>query len=379
MASPEVFDIESLLQPINDDSPVGEDLREDRSADSKFYAIKDARNNARTAERNSMFDEDAGSVYLEWQPILDMAPEILRDYAKDLEIAAWYTEALIRFEGYAGLRDGFKLLKGLMENFWDDLYPEPDEDGMETKVAPLTGLNGDGGDGTLIMPIKSVLLTEMTSYGEFRYWQYLQVSEAAKIQDEEQQEQRLSSIGFGMDTLELAVENSSDEFCRNTLEDLEAALEAFMEMTAVVDEKAGLADAPPSSNVKNTLEQVLAGYKHLTRNKIIIIEDDDEAGDASEEGSDSGAGGGKASGGGNVVAEAIKSREQAFKQLVEIADFFIKTEPHSPVSYLLKKTVRWGRMPLNELMRELLPEESAQETYQSLTGVKLEEEEEDDY
>jgi len=48
------------------------------------------------------------------------------------------------------------------------------------------------------------------------------------------------------------------------------------------------------------------------------------------------------------------NRDQAFHQLREIADYFRKVEPHSPVAYLLEKAIRWGYMPLPELMSELL-------------------------
>jgi len=48
------------------------------------------------------------------------------------------------------------------------------------------------------------------------------------------------------------------------------------------------------------------------------------------------------------------NRDQAFHQLREIADYFRRIEPHSPVTYLLEKAIRWGYMPLPELMNELL-------------------------
>ena len=66
------------------------------------------------------------------------------------------TKALLRTAGLAGLRDGFRLIREMTEGFWDGLYPVEDEDGVETKVAPLTGLNGEGADGTLIQPLRKI-------------------------------------------------------------------------------------------------------------------------------------------------------------------------------------------------------------------------------
>ena len=71
-----------------------------------------------------------------------------------------------------------------------------------------------------------------------------------------------------------------------------------------------------------------------------------------------------------VARGAINTREQAFKQLLEIAEYFRKNEPHSPVSYVLEKAVKWGKMPLDELMKELIPDDSSMKHYSMLTGIK---------
>ena len=48
-----VVDIDSLVAPVNEDTPQGIDIREDRSPTSDYYTIKDARNAARAAERSA--------------------------------------------------------------------------------------------------------------------------------------------------------------------------------------------------------------------------------------------------------------------------------------------------------------------------------------
>jgi len=70
----------------------------------------------------------------------------------------------------------------------------------------------------------------------------------------------------------------------------------------------------------------------------------------------------------------VKSRAEAFKRLTEISDFFRKTEPHSPIPYIIERAVKWGEMPLEDLMRELIPDSSAREVYSSLTGIKTDDE-----
>ena len=68
------------------------------------------------------------------------------------------------------------------------------------------------------------------------------------------------------------------------------------------------------------------------------------------------------------------ARKDAFRQLSEISEFFRKTEPHSPISYVLEKAVKWGDMGLAELVRELIPDSSSREYFGSLTGVKTDDE-----
>jgi type VI secretion system protein ImpA len=53
----------------------------------------------------------------------------------------------------------------------------------------------------------------------------------------------------------------------------------------------------------------------------------------------------------------IRSRADAYRQLEGIANFLQSIEPHSPTPYLIRRAVSWGRMPLPELMQEVLREE----------------------
>ena len=78
MASEEIIQLESLLQPISEDNPVGEDIRDNSSPTSPYYSIKDARNAARAAERNNMFDGDSSEADDQWRKILELAPDILQ-------------------------------------------------------------------------------------------------------------------------------------------------------------------------------------------------------------------------------------------------------------------------------------------------------------
>ena len=278
------FDIDALLQPLSEDKPTGEDIREDFSPTSIYYQIKDARASARTTERQNLISDDPEAINQEvpeWRTVLELAPKILSENSKDLEIAAWYVEALIREYGYAGLRDGFQLVHGLIDKFWDDLYPLPDEDGIETRVSPLTGLNGEDGDGTLIGPITQVPLTQSYSGYDYAVWQYEQAYEIETITDPEKKEARISSGGITMKAIQSAVLETPSDFFATLKADLAQCSDEFARLSTTLDEKCGY-DAPPASNIRKALKRSTEVLGFLIKDIVLSqdstdIETPDEA------------------------------------------------------------------------------------------------------
>ena len=371
MASPDILDFEALLQPITDESPGGENLREDVSPTSVYYQIKDARAAARAAERAAiqMGELEEGSSP-HWRTILDLGPEALGTRSKDLEIVAWLTEALVRRHGFAGLRDGYRLARELVERFWDDLHPMPDEDGIETRVAPLTGLNGEGAEGTLQVPIALAPMTEEGDQGAFCLWRYRQAQEVSKIDDSELVEQRVKAGDPTLEQFHATVLRTSRDFFTNLLEDIDAALEHFAEMSRLLDEHCG-ASSPPSSNVRNSLTDARDTIRYVMveigGHPDPSLTGADEDATADEEGA---AGENAVSPASASASGEIRSREDAFRMLTRISDYFLQAEPHSPLGSVLNQAVRWGQLPLERLVEELIPDLSARAHFSMLTGLR---------
>lgn len=363
MPSPQVIDVSSLLAPISADNAVGLDLRQEASPQSVYSRIRDARKAARAAERSNIFDDNSTEADEPWRQVFELAPQILKASSKDLEIACWYTESLIRKAGFRGLRDGFSLIRQLIETYWDGLYPLPDDDGMETRVAALTGLNGEGAEGVLIVPIRTTHITEGGQSGPFSYWQYKQALDAQRLTDEQGRADQISKNGFSLDDIQDAVEQSTADFYINLRDDVRDALDEYKRIGQLLVERCGLHDSPPTSNIVNILTDTLGAITHVARFKLPEPESDAAGG---TEGGTSAPG---ASAGG-----PINSRAEALKQLSHISQFFRRTEPHSPLSYIIEKAVRWGDMSLGELMQELIPDSGSRNTYSSLTGVSTNEE-----
>lgn len=362
MASPEVINFDQVLAPIPGEDPTGVDLRGDSSPTSPYYAIRDARAAARSSESRLLLGEGDESLSVsDWRPVLDRGLEVLTQKSKDLEITAYVIEALVRLHHFAGLRDGFRLARELVERYWDGLYPTPDEEGLATRVGPLTGLNGEEGEGTLLAPINRVPLTDPATGEHYCFTHYHDAAALSKVSDGQAREARIAQGAIPLETLERAIAASSPAFYQHMVEDLTQCLEEFGRLNAALDERAG-ADAPPTSEIRGALQSCLDIVKGLARDKLQAAEA------AAEEPAPSADG--VAAPAARVAPGAITSREEAFQTLLKVADFFRRTEPHTIVSYVLEQVVRWGRMPLPELLVELIPDEAVREALFKQVGIR---------
>lgn len=369
MISPPTLDFDRLTRPIEGANPAGEDLRADPSPVSLYYQVKDARAAARAAERaGTQFEKGQQVMSDEWRKVLRLAPEILATKAKDLEIVAWFTEALLRAHGFAGLRDGFQLLKQLVETFWDGLYPLPDEDGIPSRVAPLAGLSGGDSEGTLAVPIALTAITGDGDAGVFSLWRLGRARELAKVSDPVAVKSAMDSGVATMEQFEAAVRSTDANFLKCLAGDVTAALQHWIALTEVLDARCG-SDAPPSSSLRGILEEAEQTILHVVR-QVAGIALDDGAPETPVEGEDAGAeaASGRASAG--DASGVIRTRDDAFRILTKVADYFRAAEPHSPIASVLDQAVRWGRLPLHQLIAELIPDAQAREHFGMLTGLR---------
>lgn len=362
MASSTLIDIDVLLKPISEESSVGIDIRIDTSPTSTYSMIKDARHTARAAERNSLFDGGGTDAIESWHTILTLAPQILTTEAKDIEVACWYSEALIRKAGFQGLRDGFSLIRHLIEQYWDDgLFPLADEEGMETRVAAISGLNGEGAEGVLLAPIRNTHITEDIPPGPFSLWQYKQAVDINRISDNNSRTEQAARVGFSLDDIESAIEQSSTDYLVNLRNDINDCLLEYQNISALLETRCGSQYAPPTNKIIELLEEALSAINHIAKHRFPVETEVVSSHLADEQITPDLA---------VLPSTGISSREDAFRQLAVISGYFRQTEPHSPISYIIDKAVNWGDMPLDQLMNELIPDPSSRTAYSSLTGVR---------
>lgn len=363
LQQPPVVDFEGLLQPISEDAPSGESLR--------YSGIYDEITDARRADDD--LNQGAWQTELkvaDYRKVIDIAVPALRSRTKDLQICAWLSEALIRQFGFAGLRDSLKLLAGTQEIFWDTMYPEIDEGDMGGRANAISWF-----DAQASLAVMGVPFTGSAGYS-YLDWEDSKVFDLPdnleSLPSTEQTrltEQKASAEAKGKVTGDawrreiIDTRRTSCEVVNFTVDECWVELR---NLNRVIEEKYDRNQMPGLSTLQKSLDTVHTQIKKLLDQKRAEEPDPIEIEETAEAGTD-GATAGAVAGAGSPTG-AIQSRRDALKRLGDIADYFQKTEPHSPLSYLINRAVKWGNMPLESWLKDVIKDESVLSQIQQTLG-----------
>lgn len=355
---PFAFDLQDALAPISADHPSGESLRYDELYDT----IKELRREEDPALPQGVWKRELKRA--DWDRVAALAVEALETRTKDLQIAAWLLEAWIHLHGLPGVEQGLKLVTGLCEDFWDDIHPQID-DGLEFRLAPIEWLAG-----RLIFPLKTIAVTrpetdEAVPYAWVDWEAALHLTHLIKA--EQTSEEEAEAQGKVTQAKFLAsVSLTPTAFYIQLADQVDKSLAAVDGLAGLVEEKVGEA-APSFSELRGVIEAV---GRYVDRN----LQERMEPGEPLP--------------GGEVESEPaalavleeeaevvtaggpITSRAEAYRRLNQAADYLLRTEPHSPAPYLVKRAVSWGHMSLAELLQELLEQNTDLRAVYKLLGIR---------
>lgn len=247
-----------------------------------------------STEMGKLGTPDASSI--DWKLVTNKSIGLL-ERTKDLFLAAAMTHGLLLTQGMAGYAAGLKAMHGMVTTFWDGLWPAKNR--MRARTSAFSWLSeraeaffGDAANASGLDPAQVVACA---ATGE-----------------------------------ELFAFCSPDK-----LEGEDSGLGGLLRCLREAKDRAGGGapaggDAPAGSDgATATAATTSAGGKAMT----ISIPT-----------------GGTALNPAGVVA----TRDEAFRRLAELADFFLKAEPLSPVGPLLQRAANWGRLSYKDLYTELL-------------------------
>lgn len=360
------IDVAALLAPLDSgDQGTGVDLREDYSSTSSYQRLRDARAAARAEERARDADgESDASEATGWRDIFSVGQKALANQSKDLEVAAWLTEAMVRMHGLAGVTAGAALMLGLCDSFWDSLFPRPDEDGLENRASPIGGLSGSSIDGTIMQPLRKLPLFRRTDGTAIGLYQWDQAEQVASL-DEEKREAKYSAGALDLKTLQVEAKMDKARLFEVGRE-VGQAIEAWAALDQGLDRHFG-SEAPSLRKVTTVLARIHEVVGQLGGLAAASVEVGSVADEQTSAGTLVGAAGATA-----ALTAGAMSRESALRDLDRIAAYFRRTEPHSPLSYTLEEAVRRGNMTLPELLAEVLPDSAARSDMLQRLGIRPE-------
>jgi type VI secretion system protein ImpA len=361
-----MYEIESLLKPISEDQPTGPDLRLD-PGDLTFQTLKDY-----TAVVEASLAESEEEIReANWGGVVGLCIAALSEKSKDLEIITSLCSGWVHTEGIGAVAHGLELLHRSLETCWDQLHPGYDPEDDELNLAlRARWLNWMDSPRGFILAIKQ---TPIGSAGDGATYCWLDHENSEMLEDANtspERRQELIDAGFISDAQWLAsIGGVPRETMVGIVEELGKGMESCRAMREFCAERFGDEDSPDFYNLINVLEEL---HDYLREQ----IGDDETEGAGAEAELSTGE---ATSGGGTQQARGpIGNRQAALKLLQEVGDYFRRTEPHSPISYLIARAVKWGAMPLDQLYRDVVRSDDVIEHIWETLGLDSPNSEDDD-
>jgi type VI secretion system protein ImpA len=356
ISQPPVIDFDSLLTPISEENPAGESLQ--------YSGIYDEIRESRRADEDiAQGDWQYELKVADFRKVVDLAVPALASQTKDLQICAWLAESLSRQSGFVGLRDGLRLARELQANFWETIYPEIDEGDMEGRANALEWLDKQcslvaretpltAGEGVSFMGFEDSKIFDMPENIDD-----LDSDKRQKLQDLQSQAETENRITG--ERWRKAKGQTRRQFYEELALTLEECWAEYEQLDRTIEDNFEQNQMPALLQLKKSLDAIRDLVKKLLQEKRQAEPTEEElaAGVETTEETISENGETITVSGVAGTSGPIKSRQDALKRLSEVAEYFRKTEPHSPVSHLVSRSVKWGNMSLENLLQELVKDE----------------------
>ncbi len=314
--------VDAWLMPLAD-SPCGESLE----YDDDFREME----KAAAGRPPSQFEVEG--VAPDWRSVLSRAQSLF-ERTRDLRVAIYWARARVRLDGASTLPEGMRLVEGLLDRFWDELHPMPDDGDAYARVNALNDMCSPPG---LLGDIRDSLIVDDRSIGELR-GRDIEVALG-------QLEPRSSDTIFNRSSIEQMLATATQS--NPVLRDFPAvALANVGALQQLMRTHVGYATAPEMQ----PLVAVLSGLRDVMPGAAAS---NPGAGEAVAIGGEA-----PASRDGQRVAltGAIGTRSDALRAIDMVCEYLERTEPTNPAQLLLRRARKLVNKNFVELVRELAPE-----------------------
>lgn len=340
------IDIESLLMEVTPQASSGEkDLVEDQAFTNLEIAIEG------TPER-----EFGGKIVQEakepdWSDIQKAAIELL-SRGHDLRVAMFLTRALLHTDGFNGLADGLAFLHGLIDRYWETLYPRLDPEDNHDPIQRINILAALSEGNDILGPLKKLALCQSPLLGRYCFRDILIAG--GKI-DATPNDKKPPPT---MTDIEAALMDTDDRELSKNLSAIEASRHHLSHLKASLDEKisdffsSSVPDFKPLSEVLSEMQATLEKY---------MKQDEKAQSTPQYPETSSNPGGNVLSAAGNTplnpgALNTINSRKDVINLLDQICRYYQQHEPGSPVPLLLNRARQLVEKNFIEIIQDLDPD-----------------------
>lgn len=338
---------EDLLTPIPGDNPSGTYL---------YYApiydkIKEARRQDEDSGPSGVWTRERKMA--DWNQVIKLAGEALATQSKDLQLAAWLTEAYFKKEGFPAFRDCLVMLRQLVETFWDTIYPEIEDGDAEFRATPIAWI------GNFDLQIKMAPITRGgLSAFDYRIASsvgYKQDAENGGSQKLEEYNAKVAEGKTSADAFDADFEKTPKKYYVELSETFVSTLEELDNLQRVCEEKFG-DDSPGFSKLRGALEETQVTVKNLLNRKREKEPDAPAAGEEPAEPEvEEAAPVYEQSSGAAPVAAPVKKKagamaaepqdaDDALARIVTVARYLRVLDVYSPAPFLMLAGFRFGEL-----------------------------------
>ncbi|MGA2441365.1 MAG: type VI secretion system protein TssA [Tepidisphaeraceae bacterium] len=322
------IDVESLLREISPQSPAGDDLQYD-PAYMEFVG------SAQVAPEKQYGQTIVPAREPNWRDVRSGCVKFL-GRTKELGLVIKLVEANLRLEGFDGLREGLALLRGMLERYWDGLYPALDPADGSDPIARLNLLAGLEDPDAILRPLRAIPLASSPVLGQFGLREIAWAT-------------RQSPVPQGVDppkpeTIEAAFKETPPDTLKLRLSVLQECAQHAVAISQTLTGYVGAEGAPDFGELLAILKD---GAAQIEKRVVPAP------------GAISAAGGSDTpmtTGSQNALTGEIRSRSDIATALDKICDYFAQFEPSSPVPLLLRRAQRLISKDFVSIIKDLSPE-----------------------